>query len=310
MPTILIGVGSILGNRESILREAVSSLGEVFDLISVSEWFTYPAVGGPDGQQDFLNGAVLAKTSRPADEVRQILHRVEKQAGRERIVRWSSRTLDCDLLLYGSEKIWTPDLKVPHPRMVTRRFVLEPANEIACDIVHPESGWTIGELFQHLKSTAPYFCITGSERSRAAELANQVAAEAYCTLIPQLPLPTFANAHDGAGDDATTALEWSRLLQQQVTDESRSANDANRPIVGSNWDYEPWLVNPELPRAIEPRPGTIHPKLLIVLDDKLSEYGQRICNIDEGVRIPTLFLSQNAQEALQDAVGAVLAMRM
>ena len=305
MPTILIGVGSNLGDRESILRDAVSRIGKSFDVASVSKWFTYPAVGGPDGQQDFLNGVVLADTTHDAEEVREILHRIEKEAGRTRIVRWSSRTLDCDLLLYGSQQIWTPNLKVPHPRMGTRRFVLEPANEIASDMIHPESGWTIGELFLHLKSARPYFCIIGSDRMRAAKVAKDVAEEANCTLTPQLSLPEF-----DSGDRVKSALEWRRSLQQQVADASRAVSGAGQAIVGSSWDFEPWLVDPELPSAIETASSSVSPKLLIVLDDKPSEYGQRIGRIDERLRIPTLYLSQDPREALQDAIGAVLGMTM
>ncbi len=66
--------------------------------------------------------------------------------------RWAARTLDIDLLLYGDEVIETPALTVPHLRMAFRRFVLEPAAEIAPKMIHPVIGWPLERLLLHLEA--------------------------------------------------------------------------------------------------------------------------------------------------------------
>ena len=78
------------------------------------------------------------------------LQRIESRHGRQRAERWAARTLDIDLLLYGDEVIETPQLTVPHLRMTFRRFVLEPAAEIAPRMIHPVIGWPIERLLLHL----------------------------------------------------------------------------------------------------------------------------------------------------------------
>ena len=76
--------------------------------------------------------------------------KLKSRFGRERHERWGDRTLDLDLLLFGDAVIDSPTLTVPHPRMSFRRFVLEPAVEIAGDMVHPTIGWTLERLLDQL----------------------------------------------------------------------------------------------------------------------------------------------------------------
>jgi 2-amino-4-hydroxy-6-hydroxymethyldihydropteridine diphosphokinase len=130
-----IGLGSNLGDRRAHLRHAVDQLGAAKDLTAVSPLYETAPVGGPPGQQDYLNAVVELRT---ADSPRTLLERcraLEASARRERHERWGPRTLDADVLLVEGELVDEPDLTVPHPRMWERRFVLAPLADLAPDLV-------------------------------------------------------------------------------------------------------------------------------------------------------------------------------
>jgi 2-amino-4-hydroxy-6-hydroxymethyldihydropteridine diphosphokinase len=97
-----------------------------------------------------LNGAFGAGTTLSARELLGLLLETEAALGRVRTGRWRPRTLDLDLLLYGSYVIDESDLKVPHPRLVERRFVLEPLAEIAPDAMVPGAGASVSALLARL----------------------------------------------------------------------------------------------------------------------------------------------------------------
>lgn len=289
----LIGLGSNLGERRSILETAVAGLREKLDVIAVSKWYSYPAVGGPSDQEDFLNGVVVARSSLTAFEVAKLLHRLEREAGRERVVRWSSRTLDCDLLLFGDQQIDTEELQVPHPRMVARRFVLEPANEVASGMVHPQMGWTVAQLYEHLQSAPPYFCVLGSNSDWGHEIARQIATQTGSRLI------TGEIAFTGS--NLETALKWRTAVNALLP-----GTIPSQGIVSTFWSREPWLNDACLPMATDLE-AEVTPKLLIVTDPLNSEYARRFTQLDTRLRVPTLFLSPDPKQAVEDAVGAVLA---
>ena len=136
-----IGLGANLGRREETLDEALRLLGETDGLriVARSELRETEPVGVVD-QPLFLNGAAAVDTELSPRALLDALLAVERRLGRVRGGRrWSPRTIDLDLLLYGDQVLDEPGLRVPHPRLHERRFVLEPLAELDPGLVVPGS---------------------------------------------------------------------------------------------------------------------------------------------------------------------------
>ena len=155
MPRTLISLGANLGNVRESMQAAKRLLADSFGLsnLSLSRLYRTPPVGGPGGQADFLNAVAAVDTDRSIWEVWEIIKSIESTLGRQRQLRWEARRIDIDLLLYDQQRIWTPHLKVPHPRMCMRTFVVLPAFEIAPDWIEPVTGWSIANLRDHLQQS-------------------------------------------------------------------------------------------------------------------------------------------------------------
>ncbi len=123
-----LALGSNLGEREQLLRDAVASIP---DLVAVSPVYETDPVGGPPGQGPYLNLVVALETDRSPRELLDLAQALEAGAGRVRKERSGPRTLDVDILLVGQLCVDEPDLVVPHPRMWERRFVLAPLADLA-----------------------------------------------------------------------------------------------------------------------------------------------------------------------------------
>jgi 2-amino-4-hydroxy-6-hydroxymethyldihydropteridine diphosphokinase len=149
----LIGFGANLGDLESTLQHTQAALAElsgVRDFRASSPRLT-KAVSNSQ-QPCYLNSVFRIQTNLTPSELHQALTRQEAEAGRKRLGRWLPRTLDLDLLLYGTKLIHTQQLRVPHPRMTVRRFVVEPAAEIAGDMFHPIANQTLSQLLEMLNA--------------------------------------------------------------------------------------------------------------------------------------------------------------
>jgi 2-amino-4-hydroxy-6-hydroxymethyldihydropteridine diphosphokinase len=149
---VFIAMGSNLGDRHAHLRAAGEQLrtDPQFDALEFSPIYETDPVGGPPGQDRYLNAVVRAKCSAPPIETLYILRGIERRLGRSREQRWGARTIDLDLLLHGHSDLNTPELVIPHPRMHLRRFVLQPLADLAPDLVHPTTGRTVRELLESL----------------------------------------------------------------------------------------------------------------------------------------------------------------
>ncbi len=130
-----LGLGSNLGDRRGYLAAAVAALRAEGDVAAVSPLYETEPVGGPAGQDRYLNMVVGLDTAQSPRRLLERCQRLERQAGRVRTVRFGPRTLDADVLLVGDERVDEPDLVVPHPRLWERRFVLAPLRDLAPDLV-------------------------------------------------------------------------------------------------------------------------------------------------------------------------------
>jgi 2-amino-4-hydroxy-6-hydroxymethyldihydropteridine diphosphokinase len=148
----IIALGSNLGDRLGNLQAAISGLAvtDGVEVIAVSELYETAPVGGPDDQGAFYNAALVAETTLAAADMLALLHHLEAECDRERVVHWGPRTLDLDLLVYGDMVSDDPALELPHPRQHLRRFVLVPVCDVAPDVVHPRLGATMRKLLAAL----------------------------------------------------------------------------------------------------------------------------------------------------------------
>ncbi|HJD46897.1 MAG TPA: 2-amino-4-hydroxy-6-hydroxymethyldihydropteridine diphosphokinase [Candidatus Mediterraneibacter norfolkensis] len=149
--TAYIALGSNMGDREAYLNHAVESLRTLRGCRTekVSGFIETPPYGVTD-QADFLNGCLKMETLLYPRELLEELHRIEQEAGRERIIHWGPRTLDLDIIFYDDLVCEENDLCIPHVEMHKRKFVLEPLAEIAPYKRHPVYGKTVKEMLAEL----------------------------------------------------------------------------------------------------------------------------------------------------------------
>jgi len=124
----VLALGSNLGDRLGMLQGAVDGLAMVpgVDIIAVSGVYETAPVGGPTGQDPYLNAVILVDTTLPASVLLECCLAVEEAFGRRRAERWGPRTLDIDVITYDDQVSADETLTLPHPRAHERAFVLIP----------------------------------------------------------------------------------------------------------------------------------------------------------------------------------------
>jgi 2-amino-4-hydroxy-6-hydroxymethyldihydropteridine diphosphokinase len=132
MSVVFLGLGSNLGDRAGNLRRAADALHALpeVDSMRLSNFRCTAPVGGPE-QPDYVNAVLRCETSLSPQHLLRHMLRIEASLGRVRLEENGPRTIDLDLLMYGTVQMAAPDLQLPHPRMEQRRFVLEPLAELA-----------------------------------------------------------------------------------------------------------------------------------------------------------------------------------
>ena len=146
-----VAFGSNLGDKEKFIDEAIEALSNLpqINIVAISDKIVTEPYGNVE-QDVFLNGVMKIETLLPADELLQILQKVEEHAGRERKIHWGPRTLDLDIIFYDDDIISEDDLIVPHPDMKNRDFVLKPLMQIAPYKLHPVYRKTISDMYTEL----------------------------------------------------------------------------------------------------------------------------------------------------------------
>lgn len=149
--TAFVALGANLGDPAQALREALQRLSETPGVRLVRASSLYRTAPIDSSGPDYLNAVAEIATTLTAPDLLTALQAIEQGAGRERPYRNAPRTLDLDLLLYGSARIHSPTLTVPHPRMGERAFVLVPLSEIAPERVTDEALKTVsGQSIQRV----------------------------------------------------------------------------------------------------------------------------------------------------------------
>jgi 2-amino-4-hydroxy-6-hydroxymethyldihydropteridine diphosphokinase len=330
MPRALVGIGSNLGDRQALVTSASELIRHQHQVRSValSSFRQTSPVGGPAGQQPFVNAAVSFETDLSAQELWAVLASIERQLGRKRDVRWGARTIDLDLLLYGSQVIDTRSLVVPHPRMAVRRFVLEPAAEVAGDMVHPLIGWTVRQLLAHLDTAANYVAFAGLRSHGKTLLAEQLARHFEGRLIAD---PAAKSSILGGGDPPSH--EFQRQIEFLDARAAVLATDEwqdDGALVVSDFYFGQGLAYARLTLDAEQyrefveqwrarRQSVVAPKLVVFLDDAagapLSEQDRALAEELRRLSVrqnvgPCLVVDHaDPEAALSEIAAAVEAMR-
>lgn len=146
MNEVLLLTGGNIGNRFNFLSKAKEAInnkcGTVLQQSSVYE----TAAWGLESQEAFLNQVLKIETSLDSGQLLKIILEIEEELGRKRELKYGPRTIDIDILFFNDEVIDRPGLKIPHPQMQNRRFVLTPLNEIASTKIHPVFHKNISQL--------------------------------------------------------------------------------------------------------------------------------------------------------------------
>jgi 3-oxoacyl-[acyl-carrier protein] reductase len=163
--TAYIGLGSNLGNRKDSIDGAIAALSSHshIHVCKTSSFMETSPEGGPPGQSSYLNAALALETELSPDRLLTFLQQIERDQGRVRDVKNGPRPIDLDLLFYGDLVLQEAALTIPHPRLHTRSFVLEPLAEIAPDYVHPVLGLSVKALRDRLRWLTKVGNSTGRE---------------------------------------------------------------------------------------------------------------------------------------------------
>ncbi len=283
MAKALLGLGSNLGSREETLRAALVEIDALPDVrvARASEFYRSRPLGGPPGQGDFLNGAAAVETKTPPLRLLDKLQDIETRHGRQPAKRWAPRPLDIDLLLYDDEVMETPMLTLPHPRMTFRRFVLQPAAEIAPRMLHPVIGWPVERLLLHLNSASELIAVVSPSENYRRQFSEFIAKRFGAKPIDR---PSFATADQLWPSQLTL---WLKL---------------GRPSAA----VAPVTPNP----AVLPYAAAAFPKLTILLDAESSlprvAKSQWSAVVRRPGRGPTLRLQATGAATFQDEVAAAV----
>jgi len=152
---VFIGIGSNLGDRKTHYYEALERVANLPQTRIVKESSLYESEPLGDAKNWYVNGVIEIETEFTPEQLLRRLKAIERAMGRKKKAqakKWASRTIDLDILLFGNQVVDTRSLKIPHPELHNRRFVLLPLSELAPNLTHPRFGVTISKLLVALKN--------------------------------------------------------------------------------------------------------------------------------------------------------------
>ena len=233
----LIALGGNLQISEQVFKDALGQL----QLLGCSDVEMSRAIKtrpvGADAGQEFLNAAAVLHTDQGPDELLRSLHMIEAMFHRVRTRHWGPRTLDLDLILYGDRISNVPQLVVPHPAMWYRRFVLEPAIEVAADMVHPTLNDSIAGLYNRLVRRPLRLEICGLGSAADNRLFNEIMHYVRDTGSDE----TEWHPTDPGSVIAQNSFARIILRQGELMRPSQRLNRTNREIeVGGDTAAEAW----------------------------------------------------------------------
>jgi len=337
MTRCLLGIGSNLGDRAAQMDSAVAELRKhsEIDVIAVSGWDESEPIGGGGGrddretQQTYLNGAIVVETElNPRDLLTELLD-IERGLGRVREERWGPRSVDLDLLLYGKQLVDEPGITVPHPWMPVRKFVVDPAEVVAPEMIHPGIGWSLARLAENLRSDPLTIAVVGIKTEAQSSAAHAAFEEAGAEVVQLSELLESAGLKKSlAGElrlltsltseassvvsNPPLTVEFGGLvcaLQEAIADRvaARAADEPQdqRVLVFDYWWWEPCLATSLDLGDEQPVPSqTVQPNLLIELAETASAASERY---HQG---PTLILSPDDLPRLKhDVLAAIQGMQ-
>ncbi len=222
----LISFGSNLGNRDSLIAEAsrlIAADSSVHGL-KTSRLFETPPIGGPGGQEPFLNAVAAFETADSARQILGLLQEIEERLGRQRRQRWDARSIDLDVVLHGELVGGGTGLIVPHPRYTARQFVLQPACDVAAHYRDPRFGWTIERLARHLGEGVPSLALVGGDGAIRNELCRRLRDEQGIQTFAAEPLA----APMAVVGNAPAARQQAGETSEDSLDEPGKTHAANR----------------------------------------------------------------------------------
>lgn len=222
----LIALGGNLQISGQVFKDALEQLQlRGCRSVEMGRVLTTRPVGAEAGQE-FLNAAAVLRTDQGPVELLRTLHEIESMFHRVRTRHWGPRTLDLDLILYGDMISNIPQLVVPHPGMWYRRFVLEPALDVAADMVHPTLHESVAELHRRLmaRPLRLEICSGGSASDdQFFDVIMPQMREARNDELEWLPRDTAS----GMGQDSFARIT---LRQGEILSGSQPLNGKNREI--------------------------------------------------------------------------------